>query len=579
MKNRRNILLMMLIAIGISSYAQKTKQPKQELVIVGGKVLSPEDSIKVVQFYYSGLREKVVQNPTLAIDYFTQILRIDPANYNAYYELAQIYFNKGDLGNAREYAQKATTIKTDNEWYWLLLANIYQEQQDYALIDYALNELIKIAPEKLDYSFDKANALFMMGKADEALNLYNDLEKKVGLTDQVLQGRQKIYLKKNDINKAAADLELLIKNNPSDVRYYLFLGDLYYANDKVDEALAVYKKALTLDSANPFTRLAIAQIYDGQKKPKEAFEELKIAFKQPDLNIDQKVKVIIRYFDAFPDPEALQYALELSKILTEAHADDPKSFSLYGDVLFQKNELESAKVAYQKALDLNKNVYAIWEQLIRLQLSLDDAKGTIKNGEEALTLFPNQYPLYFFTALGYIQNKEFDKAISYLNNALGFDIENISLKAQIYSSLGDAYQQQKKYKESVAAYENALLIEPNNTYTLNNYAYYLSLRDENLAKAEEMSLKTNQLENDNASFQDTYAWILFKEKKYAEAKVWMQKAILNNPNSAVQFEHLGDILFKLGEIENALQNWKKALTIDPKNALLEKKINQKKLAE
>jgi tetratricopeptide (TPR) repeat protein len=345
------------------------------------------------------------------------------------------------------------------------------------------------------------------------------------------------------------------------------------------EALIVYQKALELDGDNPFTRLAIAQIYDGQKKSKEAYEQIKIAFKQPSLNIDQKVKIIIRYFDAFPNEQAIASAEELSKILTEAHPDDPKAFSLYGDVLFQKNDLNGAKSAFEKAISLNKNVYAIWDQLLRIQLSLNDVKGLIKNGEEVLTLFPNQLEAYFYTALGYSQNKEYEKAIIYLNNTLSFEIENKAFKTQVYSSLGDAYQQQKKYKESASAYESALAIEPNNTYTLNNYAYYLSLRNEYLDKAEAMSLKSNQLEKDNASFQDTYAWILFKQKKYQQAKEWMQKAIINNPKSAVQFEHLGDIFFMLGEEENAMMNWKKSLNINSDNKLLERKINEKKYIE
>lgn len=565
--------------MSITAYGQKNKEIKQELVIVSGKLLTTEDSAKVIQLYYNGLREKVVQNQTLALDYFNQILTIDPANHFASYELAQLYFNKGNLNKAKEFAQKAVTVNADNEWYWLLNAHIYEEQKDYILLEYALAELIKIAPEKIDYSFERANALFMIGKADEALELYNELEKKVGLSDQVLQGRQKIYIKKGNINKAAADLEQLIKNNPSDVRYYLFLGDLYFANDMADEALGVYEKALTLDGDNPFTRLAIAQIYDGQKKTKEAYEQIKIAFKQPSLYIDQKIKIIIRYFDAFPNEQAMACAEELSKILTDAHPDDPKAFSLYGDVLHQKNDLIGAKTAYEKALSYNKNVYAIWDQLLRIQLDLNDVKGLIKNGEEVLTLFPNQLEAYFYTALGYSQNKEYDKSISYLNNILSFEIENKAFKTQVYSSLGDAYQQQKKYKESVSAYESALAIEPDNTYTLNNYAYYLSLRNEYLDKAEAMSLKSNQLEKDNASFQDTYAWILFKQKKYVQAKEWMLSAIINNPKSAVQFEHLGDIFFMLGDIEHAITNWKKSLNINSDNKLLESKINEKKYIE
>ncbi|MBC7655147.1 MAG: tetratricopeptide repeat protein [Oligoflexus sp.] len=577
--NKQKILFLFFFLSGFSGFAQKNKNPKQELIIVGGKELTPEDSNKVTQLFYSGLREKVVQNQTLAIDYFNQILQIDPANYNAFYELGMIYFKRGDLTQAKEFAQKAVTIKTDNEWYWLLNANIYQQQQDFLLLDYVLNELIKLAPKKIEYQFDKANALFMMGKPDEALTLYNKLEQQVGLTDPVLQGRQRIYLKKGNISKASADLEQLIKNNPTDVRYYLFLGDLYFSNHMTVEALSVYQKAKELDENNPFTSIAIAQILESQKKPEQAYEEIKAAFKQESLNIDQKVKIIIKYFDAFPNPVAFSKAEELSLILTQVHTTDPKSFSLYGDVLYQKQDYKLAQIQYEKALALNKNIYAIWDQLLRIQLFLNDGKILITKGEEALSYFPNQYALYFYTGFGYLQEGNAKQAISYFNNALNFDINNLGIKAQIFSGLGDAYQAENKYKESVIAYEQALSIEPKNTYTLNNYAYYLSLRNQDLVKAEKMSNLSNQLEPNNAAFQDTYAWILFKLKKHDAAKDWMQKAIKNNPNSATQFEHLGDIFFKLGDVNNALLNWKKSLQINSKNELLQKKINEKKYFE
>lgn len=577
--NLRSIFttLLALLCIGVS--AQSKKERNQPLIILSGNNLSLADSNKVLDLYYTGLREKVVENQVLAIESFNQAVKIDPLHHPSYYELGQIYFKKGDLPNARIYAEKAVTIETNNEWYWLLVANIYQQQQNYKLLDYALNELIKIAPDKVEYGFDKANALFMMGNLDASLALYNSLELKVGLTDAVLQGRQRIYLKKGEVKKAVADLEQLIKNNPSDVRYYLFLGDLYYANKMLAEALNIYRQAKQLDDSNPFTRMAIAQILDSQNRPAEAYEEVKAAFAQPSFNIDQKVKIIIKYFDAFPDVAAVAKAEELAQIITIAHPTDPKSFSLYGDVLYQKQNFKGAKLAYQKALSLNKNVFVVWDQLLRIELFDNDTKALIKDGEEALTLFPNQFILYFYVGMGYLIEKNYPKAITYLNSTLDYDIDNKELKTQIYSSLGDAYQGEKRYKESVAAYEEALALNPNNSYTLNNYAYYLSLRDEDLQKAEKMSVKSNQLEKDNASFQDTYAWILFKLKKYKEAREWMEKAILNNPNSAVQFEHLGDIFYKLGDTGKALENWNKSLKIDTNNPLLKKKINEKKYFE
>jgi tetratricopeptide (TPR) repeat protein len=529
-----------------------------------------------VQLFYSGLREKVVQNPSLAIDYFKQILSISPDNHNALYELGQIYFKKGDLVTAKNFAQQAVTVETNNEWYWLLNANIYQQQQDFELLAYALDELIKLNPENLDYVFDKANAYFMMDKADESLVIYNDLEKQIGLSDQVLQGRQRIFLKKGNIAKAAEDLDQLIKNNPTEVRFYLFLGDLYFANKMGKEALGVYQKAKDLDPENPFTRMAIAQILEAQGNDDEAYKEIKIAFEQPSLNIDQKVKIILKYFDAFPNPSAMEKAQSLSKILTEAHPQDPKAFSLYGDVMFQSNQLNEAEKAYTTALTFNKNIYAIWDQLLRIQLSTNNFKAVISTGEEALTYFPNQFSLYFYTALAYLQDKNYQQAITYFNMALSFEIDNKDIQAQINGGLGDAHQAQKKYKESASFYEKALEISPNDTYVLNNYAYYLSLRNEELLKAERMSGLANKLEPDNAAFEDTYAWIFFKIKKYYDAKIWIFKAIQHNPNSPTQYEHLGDIYFKLGDVDSALENWKKAFELDGSDTLLKKKIDEKK---
>jgi tetratricopeptide (TPR) repeat protein len=576
MRFKFSFLLINICCLALFSFAQKAKKEKQALVIVTGKVLSPDDSAQVVQLFYSGLREKVVQNPSLAIDYFKQILLISPDSQNALYELGQIYFKKGDLISAKNYAQQAVTVEPNNEWYWLLNANIYQQQQDFELLAYALDELIKLNPDNLDYVFDKANAYFMMGKADEALVIYNDLEKQIGLSDQVLQGRQRIFLKKGNIAKATEDLNQLIKNNPTEVRYYLFLGDLYFANKMGKEALGVYQKAKDLDPENPFTRMAIAQILEAQGNDDEAYKEIKIAFEQPSLNIDQKVKIILKYFDAFPNPSAMEKAQSLSKILTEAHPQDPKAFSLYGDVMFQSNQLNEAEKAYTTALTFNKNIYAIWDQLLRIQLSTNNFKAVISTGEEAKTYFPNQFSLYFYTALAYLQDKNYQQAITYFNMALSFEIDNKDIQAQINGGLGDAHQAQKKYKESASFYEKALEISPNDTYVLNNYAYYLSLRNEELLKAERMSGLANKLEPDNAAFEDTYAWIFFKIKKYYDAKIWIFKAIQHNPNSPTQYEHLGDIYFKLGDVDSALENWKKAFELDGSDTLLKKKIDEKK---
>ena len=149
-----------------------------------------------------------------------------------------------------------------------------------------------------------------------------------------------------------------------------------------------------------------------------------------------------------------------------------------------------------------------------------------------------------------------------------------------YSSLGDCYHELKNYNSSDTAYEKSLSYNPDNAYSLNNYAYYLSLRGEQLDKAAQMSAHSNELQPNTASFEDTYAWILFKQKKYTDAKIWIEKAILHDKtNSAVQLEHYGDIMFYLGDTNAAVQNWKKARSYGEQSPVLDRKINEKKYIE
>ena len=115
---------------------------------------------------------------------------------------------------------------------------------------------------------------------------------------------------------------------------------------------------------------------------------------------------------------------------------------------------------------------------------------------------------------------------------------------------------------------------------MNNYAYFLSKMGEQLDRAEEMSYKTVKAEPKNATFLDTYAWILFKQQRYAEAKIYIEQALQNDSDaSAVIIEHAGDIYMQNREPERALELWQQALDEDPKNKILIRKIKRKKYIE
>ena len=137
-----------------------------------------------------------------------------------------------------------------------------------------------------------------------------------------------------------------------------------------------------------------------------------------------------------------------------------------------------------------------------------------------------------------------------------------------------------KYNESKDAYEKALKFDSANTYVLNNYAYYLSLRKENLNRAKELAEKCNELQPGNGSFQDTYAWVLFVMGDYENAALWIDKAIENGGiRSGTIMEHKGDILIRQGKTNDALDFWNRAKELGGTTDKIDQKINQKKYIE
>ena len=548
--------------------------------MVVGKVLSQKDSLQAREIYFDGLHEKLMENYPQAAVSFNKVLDIDPANDAAMYELANMSFAQNKQTEAERLIRNAVTVRPDNEWYWSFLAEIYKKTNNISELVLVLEELIRLAPDKEEHYYDRANAFMILKKTDQAVAAYDEIESKFGSSQSLSAAKQRILLQQGKPEKVQQELEKQIQDKPEDVRNYLYLSEVYTKSGNRDKAIEILNKAKAVDPANAMIRLALADNYKALKQFDNTFIELKVAFADPNLNVDEKVRIVLSFFPMFADFTAKAYANELASIMTKTHPDEAKAFAVYGDVLFQEKKYNEARDAYKKALKLNDQIYQIWEQLLRIEVSQGDFQQAIADGEEGLAVFPNQAELYLYTGIAYAQTKKHDKAVSYLKNAADLETEDPEIRAQIFSTLGDSYNALKKFKESDQSYEKALEINPDNSYVLNNYAYYLSLRGENLDKAEKMSRRSVQLNPNNASSEDTYAWILFKLKRYTEAKTWIEKALRNDTsNNSTQVEHYGDILYLLGEKDLALQHWVKAKGTGAGSENLNKKINEKRYVE
>jgi len=543
--------------------------------------ISEQKKIEFEYFFIEGLKQKTIGNPDIAIQNFNNCFAIDPNSAAVLYELAKIHVMKGDLTSAQTLLNNAIKINPENKWYQLLLAQIYQNNKQYVEASKIYANLIKTNPENLDYYYLNALNLTSGEKFDEALKAYNQLEEKFGFSEQVSLARQQLYRSAGKEKEAYQEIERLIKYNPSVPEYYGLLADMYKEDGNMPKALELYNKVLEVDPKNGFVQFSLATYYIQNKEFDKAFAHAKSGFSDPEIEIETKIQLYLMLITA-PTEQKLseQQIEELVKTMVATHQRDSRSYSIEADYFIQRNKFTEARECIKKSLDIDPNSYSLWEQLILLDNQNSDVENMKKDSEKAIELFPSQPQLYVLNSIALIQLKEYEKALKVLEAGQTYVLDNKKLEAQFELYRAEAYYNLKNSQQAFLSFEKVIEIEPDNYIAMNNYAYYLSVRGEQLDKAEIMSSRVVQANPDNPTYIDTYAWVLFKRKDYKLAKYQIEIAIKNGGNlNDVIVEHYGDILFMLNDIDEAVLHWIKSKELGNQSKILQQKIDQKRFIE
>jgi tetratricopeptide (TPR) repeat protein len=504
-----------------------------------------------------------------------------PDDAVAYFELARIVANKKQVHEAVDLAGKAANLDPSNIWYLLFYAEVLQLDGKYKDAIAVYESLTESNPGNLDYYYQLAALYLTTEKFPDAIKVYDRIQAEAGITEEISIQKEKIYILLNDIPKAQHELEALVAAYPDDTHYLSILAEFFMNNKMLDKGLQTYKKIQEIDPGNPYVHMSMADYYRKNGEKQKAFDELKLGFENPNLDIDSKVNILMSFFNISQLPDdSKAMVFELGRVLTTVHPNDPKAHSIYGDFLVQDKKNLEAREEYLKVIALDSSKFVVWEEILRLDLVLEKYDHLLEYSSRAIELFPDQPVPYLFAGIGYFQVKKFEEAAKSFNRGIKQVSDNDELLSEFYMYLGDTYHSLKDTAESDKAYEKSLSVKSDNAYVLNNYAYYLSVRNSELEKAETMSKKAVTLDPKNSSFQDTYGWVLYKLQRYDDAKTWVGKALEDKDSvSAEVMEHYGDILYKLGNSEQAVEYWKKAKAKGPGSVLLERKIAERKLYE
>lgn len=580
MNKKNSIWLLVAVWTLVSCGTVKSTREKPAVALAQSSLTS-EQQRKYDYFFLEAMRLKEKKDYASAFGLLQHCLDIHPNAASALYEVSQYYMFLRQVPQGQEALEKAVANAPDNYWYSQGLASLYQQQNELDKAITLLEQMVVRFPAKQDPLFNLLDLYGRQEKYDKVISTLNRLEKHMGKNEQLSMEKFRIYLQMKDDKKAFQEIESLVQEYPMDMRYQVILGDVYLQNGKKQEAYDVYQKVLAAEPDNPMAIFSMASYYKQTGQEKLYQQQLDTLLLNKKVTPDTKVGVMRQMIveNEQADKDSTQIIALFDRIMKQEQ-DDPQIPMLYAQYLLSKNmEAESVPVLEQ-VVDLDPTNNAARMMLIGAAVKKEDYKQIIKVCEPGIEATPDALEFYYYLAVAYNQAEKPDSVISICKRALEHKTADgkKEIVSEFYSILGDMYHTQKQMKEAYAAYDSALVYNPSNIGALNNYAYYLSVERRDLDKAEEMSYKTVKAEPNNATYLDTYAWILFEKGNYAEARIYIDNAMKSEggDKSDVIVEHCGDIYYMTGDVDGALTYWKKALEMGSESKTLKQKIEKKK---
>ena len=540
-------------------------------------------------FFLDAVCQREKGNSDAAFSLLRHCIELDSTRSEAFFYLAQYYGALKQKEKVQEYIKKCVELEPSNTTYLETLANMYITQRQYA-------EGIEALERLYDKSRDRDDVLGMLVQLyeqqqdyDNAIRTLNRLEVVEGKTERLSFAKSSLYTQKGDKKAAIAEMKQLADQYPNDNNYRCLYANTLYVNGQQKKALAIYDAILKEDPDNRNALMAMLAHFNEQNKATEANKTIeRILLNKSASSVDRITlmrQLIGESEQAGGDSTRVLQLFHQMLGMPQSDADLAIFCATYMNLKKMPND--SIRRVLEQALQIAPDNAAARLQLVSYAWQAEDRDRVIALCRDARQYNPDEMAFYYYQGIAYYQKHQLDEALDAFQNGIGVITQQSdpAIVSDFYAVMGDIMHQKGMYDEAFAAYDSCLQWKDDNIGCLNNYAYYLSVRGEQLDKAEQMSYRTIKAEPKNATYLDTYAWILFMQKRYSEARIYIDQTLQNDSDSsAVLLEHAGDIYYHAGDVGKALSLWKMSLeraTDDseitgPRKQVLIRKIKLKK---
>lgn len=527
-----------------------------------------------------GMKSKNSGNYDAALDCYTRAMRIAPNESVSYYEIATVLAIKSDYTSAMEYAEKACKLSADNYYYHQLVANLMQSNGMIEKAAAYYDELIRLKPEAIANYYEQAELYVSIKDINNAIKSFDKAEKYFGVNEAINTEKFRLATSNNNSKLAYREINKLITAYPSDARYRAMLAELYISEKKYREAEVTFAEIEKMTIENGLVYMSLAEFYRIRNEIDKVFYYLNLAFESDDLGLDNKIEIVYNLIGNGKNELITQHTYSLLETLVRVHPDEPKAHTIYADYMVRDGRWIEAQERFNIVLKSVKSLYELWDQALYIDNQLQDWQSMYDHSTEAIQYFPLQVMLYMYNTVSASALGKHQEVALAARSGLKYSVGNTQIQIDFNTYLAESLHKLAQHEASDSAYEAALRVDSVNAYVLNNYAYYLAMRNTKLERALQLSSQLIVLQPSNANYLDTHAWVLFRNKNYKEALLVIESALeKGGSRNPTILEHYGDIEYFNGSIPTALEYWQKALDAGSDSKLIPEKIKQQKYIE
>ena len=516
-------------------------------------------------------------------DLLQERLKMKPESAEVWYMLSRYYYSLKDITKSKQAIIKAGELAPANDYYQEMIAEYCIQDKEYQRAIAAYEQIYNNDHERGDVLEKLVQLGTISENFDKAIWALNRLEILEGRSERLSMAKYHIFLQQKKDKEALDELQMLASTYFNDLNYQVLLGDYYTQHERWAEALDTYNSVLEKEPLNISAQMSRYSYYLANNEKENAYQQMHDMLSNNTVKPETKVQLLRMVISE--NKKENKDSTEILHLFRSMLSDSNQDAIIHLVYAYYMQSIQmpedSVRPVFEKILTLEPDNNDARLQLISYAWDKKDFGKVITLCQQARQYQPDEMLYYYYEGISDHQKGDnlaaidiFQRGLTTINKE-----SNPDIVSDFYALLGDMYYEQGQKKAAYTAYDSCLQWKEDNIGCLNNYAYYMSLEEKDLDKAEKMSYLTIKAEPESPTYLDTYAWILFMEKRYAEAKIYIDKAIQHMDTVALNAEifiHAGDIYYHNEETDQAVELWEKAALLQPGNKLLARKIRNRK---